>query len=137
MGANEDGREPSAWTTQSRAFCGWSWTRSNEEAQIPIALDCSLGRLSGAGMFERSLSGSEKLSFLFLGDMWRSSPMDDVFSSWNYSSSSRTSSGNISRPGANYTSTAHQSSRVRASPSLVLFKMYTNVFILWYKVHLK
>ena len=32
-----------------------------------IALDCSLGRLSGAGIFERSLSGSERLSFLF----WR------------------------------------------------------------------
>ena len=124
------------WTTQSRAFWGWNWARSNEEAQITIALDCSLGRLSGAGIFERSLSGSEKLSFLFLGDTWKSSPTD-VFSSWNYSTSSRTSSGNISRPGANYTSTAHHSSRVRASPCLVFFLMHTKLFILWYIVHLE
>ena len=34
-----------------------------------LALDCSLGRLSGAGTFERSLSGSERLSFLFLGTL--------------------------------------------------------------------
>ena len=45
------------------------WARSNEEAQITIALDCSLGRLSGAGIFERSLSGSERFSFLFGGTL--------------------------------------------------------------------
>ena len=34
---------------------------------MTIALDCSLGRLSGAGIFERSLSRNERLSFLFWG----------------------------------------------------------------------
>ena len=58
--------------------------------------------------------------FLSLGDTWKSS-LIDIFSSRGYSTSSRTSSGNISRPGANYTSTAHHSSRVRASPFLVFF----------------
>ena len=62
MGANEDGSELHH-TEQNllRLDLG----QSNEEAQVTIALDCSLGRLSGAGIFERSLSGSERLSFLF------------------------------------------------------------------------
>ena len=66
MGANEDGSELHH-TEQNllRLDLG----QSNEEAQVTIALDCSLGRLSGAGIFERSLSGSERLSFLFWGTL--------------------------------------------------------------------
>ena len=63
----EQMRMGGSWTAQSRTFWGWTWARSSEEAKITIALDCSLGRLSGAGIFERSLSGSERLSFLFRG----------------------------------------------------------------------
>ena len=58
--------------------------------------------------------------FSVLGDTWKCSPFG-IFSPWNYSTNSRTTSGNISRPGANYTATAHQSSRVRASPFWVFF----------------
>ena len=116
----EQMRMGGSWTTQSRTFWGWIWARSNEEAQITVALYCSLGRFSWAGIFERLLSSSERLSFLFWGNTWKCSPIG-IFSPWNFSTSSRTTSGNFSRPGANYTSTAHQSSRVRASPFLVFF----------------
>lgn len=40
------GRER-GWATQSRASQGWNWTRSSEEAQITLPLDCSLGGLPG------------------------------------------------------------------------------------------
>ena len=116
MGANEDGSELHH-TEQNllRLDLG----QSNEEAQVTIALDCSLGRLSGAGIFERSLSGRERLSFLFWGTLGNAVLL--VFSLLGTTARAPEQPLEISRPGGNYTSPAHQSSRVRASPFLVFF----------------
>ena len=73
--------------------------------------------------------------FLSLGDTWKSSLIDDVFSSGGYSTSSRTSSGNISRLGANYTSPATapepEHTHALALIKLIMEKKHLHSFQFW------
>ena len=73
--------------------------------------------------------------FLSLGDTWKSSLIDDIFSSCGYSTSSRTSSGNISRLGTNYTSPATapepEHTHVLALIKLIMDKKHLHSFQSW------
>ena len=73
--------------------------------------------------------------FLSLGDTWKSSLIDDVFSSGGYSTSSRTSSGNISRLGADYISPATapepEHTHALALIKLIMEKKHLHSFQFW------
>lgn len=101
------------WARQSRASRGWDG---------PGAIGRLRSLLPWPAIWKTSWHLGLRLhrlalrNFLSLEGAWKSSPID-IFSSWSYHTSCRRGSGSPSRPGAPCTSTAHYSSRARASSS--------------------